>query len=110
MKLIAMALLLTTGFFAAAQNTLNITPMPAEVKMGKGNVMINKNTPLVIEGSGLEKCSTILNDYLQINYGFKLKILKTSTAANAVTLNFDRLDYPIKGAYTLTADKKRGCR
>jgi len=106
MKLIAMALLLTTGFLATAQNTLNITPIPAEVKIGKGNVVITKNTQLVIEGSGLEKCSTILNDYLQANYGFKLKIVKSSTAANAITLNFERLDYVIKGAYNLVADKK----
>ena len=48
-KLIVIALLFNY-LLAAGQNTLNLAPMPAEVKMGKGVFSINKNTLIVIEG------------------------------------------------------------
>ena len=55
MKGIICVLAVLTGFILSAQNTLNIVPLPAEVKMGKGTFAIDKNTIIVLEGSGLEK-------------------------------------------------------
>ncbi|MEP6677260.1 MAG: family 20 glycosylhydrolase [Ferruginibacter sp.] len=85
---------------------LNITPMPAEVKMGKGNFTINRNTVIVLEGSGLEKTVDIFNGELQKMLGFKLKIVKVNPGKNTITLNFEKLDYKFPGAYNLTVDEK----
>ncbi|MGG9963532.1 beta-N-acetylhexosaminidase [Ferruginibacter sp. SUN106] len=85
---------------------LNIVPMPAEVKMGKGNMLINPNTQIVVEGSNLEKCAAVLNDYLLARYGMKLKTVKKYSSSNSITLNYERLDNELPGAYNLTADKK----
>ena len=89
-----------------AQNMLNIVPMPAEVKMGKGEFAINKNTVIVLEGSGLEKTAAFINDYLQSIAGYKLKITKKYAGANVIALNYDRLDNETAGAYNLTVNKK----
>src|SRR5882724_4388558 len=106
MKLIVLVFLMMAGFSVTAQTSINVVPMPAEVKMGKGDVLINKNTQLVLEGSNLEKCAVILNDYLLANYRFKLKTVKAYSSANSITLNYERLDYKLPGAYNLTADNK----
>ncbi len=106
MKLIALIFSIVFGFTVNAQNTINVVPMPADVKMGKGNVLINPNTQIVAEGSNLEKCAGILNDYLLANYGMKLKVVKKYASANSITLNYERLDNALRGAYNLTADKK----
>jgi len=106
MKLIVLVFLILTGFSVTAQNSINVVPMPVEVKMGKGDILINRNTQIVLEGSHLEKCAAVLNDYLLANYGFKLKTVKKYAVANSITLNYERLDNNLPGAYNLTADKK----
>jgi hexosaminidase len=85
---------------------LNIVPAPVQVKMGSGVVIINNSTQIVLEGSGLERTAALLNDYLQVSYGLKLKIVNTYSNANSITLNYERLDNALPGAYHLTADKK----
>ena len=106
MKLIALFFSVAFGCIANAQNTINVVPMPSEVKMGNGNILINPNTQIVLEGSNLEKCAALLNDYLFANYGMKLKVVKKYSSANSITLNYERLDNELPGAYNLTADKK----
>jgi hexosaminidase len=91
---------------ANAQTTLNITPTPAEVKTIPGSFQLNKNTSIVLEGSGLEKIGSYLNDYLNNTYGFKLKFSNKYSNANSIVLNYERLDAAVAGAYTFTADKK----
>ncbi len=85
---------------------LNITPMPAEMKPGKGSFTLNRNTAIVIEGSGLERSAAFFNTYLQQHCGYKLKITTKYSGDNAISLNYERLDNAIAGAYHLTADKK----
>jgi hexosaminidase len=104
MKIIALVFSIAFGFSANAQNSINVVPMPSEVKMGKGNFLINPNTQIVLEGSHLEKCAAVLNDYLFAKHGVKLRVVKKSSA-NSITLNFERLDNDLPGAYHLTADK-----
>jgi len=106
MKLIAFISLLMAGFSVTAQNNINVVPIPAWVKMGQGSIPINKNTQLVLEGSNLEKCASLLNEYLFSSFGFKLNIVKTYSSPNSITLNYERMDNAIAGAYNLTADKK----
>ena len=106
MKLIALVFSIAFGFTLNAQNPINVVPMPSEVKIGNGNVLIYPSTQIVLEGSNLEKCAGILNDYLLANYGMKLKVVKKHSSANSITLNYGRLDNELPGAYNLTVDKK----
>ncbi|HMI77491.1 MAG TPA: glycoside hydrolase family 20 zincin-like fold domain-containing protein, partial [Ferruginibacter sp.] len=99
-------LLLFACLISKAQNSLNIVPMPAEVKMGTGVFNIDKNSVIVLEGSGLEKSAAFLNDQLQKNLGYKLKVAKDHAGSNAIRLNYERLDNEIPGAYNLTVDNK----
>ena len=98
-------LLLNIVFSVKAQNNLNIVPMPAEVKMGNGTFYLNRNTVIVLEGSGMERTVSFFNNYLQNLYGYKLKVVQKYTGTNAISLNFERLDNDIAGAYTLNVDK-----
>ena len=104
-KIIAIALLFNCSI-VVGQNELNIVPAPAELKMGKGSFPIDKNTNIVLEGSGLERNAGFLNNYLQQFFGYKLKITKNYAGSNAIRLNYERLDYEIAGAYNLSVDKK----
>lgn len=85
---------------------INIIPEPAEVTMPatKGEFTITAQTPIILEGSGLENSAAFLNDYLQQIYGFKLKVQKNAYAGG-IRLNYARMDNPIKGAYTMDVRK-----
>ncbi len=106
MKRIALLCILVSSLPVLAQTKLNLVPAPAEVKMDTGNISININTEIVLEGSGLENTASLLNDYLSASYGFKLKVVTKYSNANSITLNFERSDHAIPGAYNLTVDKK----
>lgn len=87
---------------------VSIIPQPVSVKQPRINAKfsITPATVIVLEGSNLQKTATLLNDYLQQFYLFKLKVVDKSTSANAIRLNFERLDKPIEGAYVLTVNNK----
>ncbi|MEP7256540.1 MAG: beta-N-acetylhexosaminidase [Ferruginibacter sp.] len=104
-KILSIALLLNC-LIVVGQNSLNIVPVPTEVKMGKGIFTIDRSTTIVLEGSGLEKSAAFFNDFLQQQSGYKLKITKNYAGANAIRLNYERLDNEIAGAYNLTIDNK----
>jgi len=90
--------------FAQAQNNLNIVPMPAEMIMGKDGFTINRNTAIVLEGSGLEKTAAYLNDKLRKKFGLTLKVLKKDPGSNTIRLNYERMDYEVQGAYNLNVN------
>ena len=106
MKNIIVIVLLFNCSIVFGQNSLNLVPAPAEIKMGKGTFSVNWKSVIVLEGSNLEKTAALLNEYLQMQAGFKLKIVKHYTGNNAIRLNFDRLDNKISGAYVLSIDNK----
>lgn len=85
---------------------VNIIPRPAEVKMPKlaGQFVITKNTPIVLDGSGLENAAVFLNDYLEQIYGFTLKVT-SKNAPGAIHLNYEKMEYPIAGAYVMQVKK-----
>jgi len=104
-KILAIALLFNCSI-VIGQNNLNLVPVPAELKMGKGTFNVNWKTVIILEGSNLEKTAALFNDYLQLKAGFKLKTVKNYTGHNAIRLNFERLDNEIPGAYVLNIDDK----
>ena len=87
---------------------VSIIPQPVSVKQPRINAKfsITPATVIVLEGSNLQKTAALLNDYLQQFYLFKLKVVDKSTSANAIRLNYERLDKPIEGAYVLTVNNK----
>ncbi len=104
MKKSLLALLIFNCFHAMSQNInqINILPTPAEIKvLGGSNFTLTKNTVIVLEASRLQNTARLFNDYLQNMYGIKLNITNKSSSKNAVVLNFERMDKPLKGAYTL---------
>jgi len=96
--------LLIVSFFAivslAAQD-ISIIPKPAVLVPGKGVFRLSPSTRIRMEGSGLQSSVDFLNDYLQKFYGFKLSMARSSDKSNLLVLNFERMDYPIAGAYHL---------
>ena len=88
--------------FAQNINQINIVPAPAEIKVSGGSSFtVTKNTVLVLEGGGLENISKLFNDYMQTMYGIKLKISKKEIEKKSIVLNYERMDKPIQGAYTI---------
>ncbi|MEO6313894.1 MAG: beta-N-acetylhexosaminidase [Chitinophagaceae bacterium] len=86
--------------------TINIIPQPAQIKQPKimASFTVTPATQLVLEGSGLENSANYLNEYLSRFYNFKLKTVKKASSKNAITLNYEKMDHPIPGGYTLTVD------
>jgi hexosaminidase len=91
-----------------AQTSINIIPQPAEIKQPKiaASFTITPATEIVLEGSGLENSANFLNDYLDRFYHFKLKLVKKAGSKSIIALNYEKMDYAIAGAYTLTSDAK----
>ena len=106
MKHILLISSLFTCLMAFGQNSLNLVPVPAKLEMGKGSFRIDPNTQIVLEGSGLEKNASFLNDQLQQFLGYKLTVVKAQAGNNTIRLNYERLDNPIAGAYNLIVDNK----
>ena len=95
---------LLTGVTAIAQQP-DIVPQPVEYKSAQGEFVLNSKTELVLSGSGLENSAEFFNSYLNKYYGFKLKVVKTSSSKNAIRLNFEKEEHPIPGYYTMKIDK-----
>ena len=87
---------------------INIIPQPVSLKQPKiaAKFAITPSTEIVLEGSDLENSADFLNDYLQKFYHFKLKVVKNSSADNAIRLNYERMDNPVQGAYMMTVNNK----
>jgi len=102
-------ILFALSLFSIAHRPLaqvNIIPQPVEVKMPKiaGQFTITKNTPIVLDGSGLENSANFLNEYLQQVYGFTLKV-STKNAPGAIHLNYEKMEYALPGAYIMQVKK-----
>ncbi len=87
---------------------INIIPKPVSVKQPRiaAHFSVDASTQLVLEGSNLETTAQILNDYIETYYGFRLKTATSAPGNNSVVLNFERMDKPVPGAYTLTVNNK----
>lgn len=105
MKRIVNLLVLFITFNNCFSQEINIIPQPAELKTATGNFTLSASTELVLMGSKLENTAAFLNDYLNQFYGFKLKTVKQTQSKNVIRINFERMDNPIPGAYTLEVGK-----
>ncbi|MFT3933422.1 MAG: beta-N-acetylhexosaminidase [Chitinophagaceae bacterium] len=108
MKKLSWLVLLCSITAAAAAQAINIIPQPVELRQPKimANFTLSSSTVIVLEGSGMEKSVSFLNDYLQRFYHFSLKTAKSSTSKNVIKLNYEKMNMAIPGAYTFTVDGK----
>ena len=107
-KTFSILLFLGMAIICAAQTSINIIPQPAELKQPEiaASFTITPATQILLEGTGLENSANFLNDYLQRFYHFKLKLVKKTASKNVIALNYEKMEYAIAGAYTLTINNK----
>ncbi len=101
MKKLVFTYLFAIGIFSAQAQDINIIPQPVKLVVGKGSFAINNKTQILLAGSGLEKSANFLNDFLQQFYGFKLKVISKGDFKNKIVLNYEKMEYPIAGAYQM---------
>jgi hexosaminidase len=81
---------------------IDIIPRPTKIETKSGSFTITPTTSIVLAESGLEKSAQFLNDYLQKFYGFKLPVIKnTSAHKNNIVLDIEQIDHPIPGSYAM---------
>ena len=74
MKTVIIIFVLVFAESSTAQNNLNIVPLPAEVKMGKGSFTLDKRTILYYTDNSVKDICVQFNNILQEKYGFVLPI------------------------------------
>jgi hexosaminidase len=112
MKRIVLLLVVVCTLSATAQNSLNIVPMPAEIKIKdeKTSFVLSPSTKIYFSHNSIsyQSFAAYLNEFLFINYGFKLKTttnLKHRDAGNYIALNFSHFVPKIKNTYLLEISK-----
>lgn len=103
-RLLIMSALFITMLTKAQE--VNIIPQPAAMTVGKGSFTITPKTKIVFAGSGLENAADFLNAYLKQFYGFTLQTSTDGKYDHNIVLNYDKMEYPIPGAYNLDVTKK----
>lgn len=103
-RLLIMSALFITMLTKAQE--VNIIPQPAAMTVGKGSFTITPKTKIVFAGSGLENAADFLNAYLKQFYGFTLQTSTDSKYDHNIVLNYDKMEYPIPGAYNMDVTKK----
>lgn len=103
-RLLIMSALFITMLTKAQE--VNIIPQPAAMTVGKGSFTITPKTKIVFAGSGLENAADFLNVYLKQFYGFTLQTSTDGKYDHNIVLNYDKMEYPIPGAYNMDVTKK----
>jgi hexosaminidase len=104
MKNKLIALFLIMPLITLAQD-IHLIPKPYRVEKTDGSFTITPSTQIMLAENGLEKPAEFLNLYLQQQYGFKLAVVKKSPQKNAIILDYEKLDSPVPGAYTLNVSR-----
>lgn len=103
-RLLIMSALFITMLTKAQE--VNIIPQPAAMTVGKSSFTITPKTKIVLAGSGLENAADFLNAYLKQFYGFTLQTSTDGKYDHNIVLNYDKMEYPIPGAYNMDVTKK----
>ena len=100
--------LLFASFALAQSDEINIVPKPQSITRGNGFFELNRNTKIVCASSEDQGIAEGINDYLQINFGFKLKLSsKKPLNSNAIILRGLNIDSMFdKGGYFLGVDER----
>ena len=106
MKKITFFLMIIIPLSALTQQRINIVPMPAEMIERKGEFFLDRSTCIVLQGKGLEKSSSFLNDNIEKIAGFRLKIINHPVNDNCIHLSLDPSLNKFSCTYKLTTDSK----
>ncbi len=106
MKRIVLLLAIVCTLSATAQNSLNILPAPASVKINKGSFSFSPSTVIVIKNGVDDNSADLFNNYVKAKFGFKLKKVKFAPT-NYIQLTTVQTLVPGKeGAYSLNINSK----
>ena len=104
MKQRLLAFILLISAYSHAQE-VNIIPKPTKLETQPGSFTINASTKIILTKTGLEKPAQFLNDYLQKLYGFRLQVVTAAGSdKNTIQLGLAKIEHPVEGAYTLSAN------
>ena len=109
MKIIfSIGLIALLSIHAAAQEKLNLVPMPAEVSMvvGAASYPITKQTKIILQDDGLARTATFLNDYLQLKLGYTLEVVTAGKASVGIFLKKAILPSSKPGSYQLMVNEQ----
>ncbi len=112
MKLVFLSTLVgfVLSVISFAQNSpINIVPKPQSVNPGDGVYELSSKTSLVAKNDDDRRLADFFNEFLQKNYGFKLKIdpaRKRDANAIMVTGTINGFTFP-PGGYQLSVEKDR---
>ena len=107
-KILCVIFLLASSLTLSAQ--VSIIPQPKQISypVNKGNFILNSETELVTQHAGLQSSVDFLNNYLQTNFGFKLRQVKSAGSnANAIYLRYKKNSKNKPGAYNLAVKNRR---
>src|SRR6202008_3064115 len=95
------------SFSSSIAQSITVIPQPVAVVYAKpaGSFTITASTQFVIHGPGQENSIDFLRDYLKEYYGLNLMLAKEKPMTNTINLNYERMDHPIPGAYTIEVNK-----
>ncbi len=101
MKRFLTIVLLLNSLIAAAQDALNIVPMPAEIKMGKGAFVILPTTVIVIKNGADDKTADYFNAIIKNRFNINCKKVKTAASNFIQFTTLQSLLPGREGAYSL---------
>lgn len=106
MKKIASIFLFLLSYTTTHSQEVSIIPQPTKLVVSQGSFNITSKTQIVLAGGGLEKSANFFNDFLQKFYGLKLKVVSKAVSKNNIVLQYNKMGYPIAGAYNMHINKE----
>lgn len=106
MKPIVLLLAIVCILSATAQNSLNIVPMPASIKINKGSFSFSPSTVIVIKNGVDDNSADLFNTYLKVKFGYKLKKVKAALTNYIQLTTLQTLVPGKEGAYSLNINSK----
>jgi hexosaminidase len=91
---------------STAQNSLNIVPMPASIKINKGSFSFSPSTVIVIKNGVDDNSADLFNTYLKVKFGYKLKKVKAALTNYIQLTTLQTLVPGKEGAYSLNINSK----
>ncbi|MBC7849658.1 MAG: beta-N-acetylhexosaminidase, partial [Chitinophagaceae bacterium] len=94
-------------FIEVGAQQVSIIPQPTSITFPKtaGSFTIKNRITLIAHGSGQENAVFYLNEYLKQTYNITCLIWMDTVIDNAIHFNYERMDHPVPGAYSIDVQK-----
>jgi hypothetical protein len=98
--------IIQSALVCAQTAPLSIVPLPNQIRTETGYFQLNRKTQIVLRNEEDRPLAKLLNDRIQSELGFPLKISKRA-ARNAIFVSEPIVDYTVPdGGYELSVEKK----